>query len=299
MQKKRLGVVVGRFQLDLLHDAHKDLIRYVQGRNDRTIIYVGTSEVPISQRNPLSYFCRVDAIQTDFPEAEIYPIKDYKSDKVWSDVLDTHLEKNFGEYDICLYGSRDSFITSYKGKFRCEYIQETQGHIAANLIRKGIGKYIVNSQDFRKGIIYGSLNRFPISYQTVDIACIKEMGTQRLLLLGKKPHEEKLRFPGGFVDVRDSSLEEAALRELIEECGDFKVSYPEYIGSMRVDDWRYKNEVDKIMTSLYFCRHIEGTITAGDDLAFCKLVRFEDLNADLFEPAHVPLYELFKTKFKL
>lgn len=285
--KKRLGVVIGRFQIDLLHDAHRALIQYVKERNDKVIVYVGVSPLRISQNNPLSFFARVDSIQHYFPGMETYPIQDYKSDKIWSDVLDAHLVKNFSDYDICLYGSRDSFIDSYHGGFRCERVKEDPSHVAAQLLRKGIGMHIIDSPDFRKGIIHASLNRFPVSYQTVDIACLNK----REILLGRKPSELKWRLPGGFVDPVDASLEDAAYRELHEECGSFEHSKLWYLGSQRVDDWRYRKEVDKIMTGLFLTDYIFGKPVAGDDLAEVKWFSLDDIKSEDIEPEHISLIE--------
>lgn len=291
--KKKLGVVIGRFQLHQLHDGHLALINYVKSRNERTIVYIGTSPVKLSQKNPLPFMCREDALQYAFKGLEVYPIMDHKSDDAWSAVLDEHLTNNFSEYDICLYGSRDSFIDNYKGKYRCEFIPHDPSHVPATTLRKGISKELIDDENFRKGIIWATLNRFPISYQCVDIACIKKVGDQKFILLGQKEGESKWRLPGGFVDTTDTSLEYAATREFYEECGHgCSVDNFKYLGSFRIDDWRYRGEADQIMTALFKCDYIHGIAQASDDL---KEVKWFDLSGEVpLEPEHMILFNQLK-----
>jgi len=56
------------------------------------------------------------------------------------------------------------------------------------------------------------------------------------------------RFLGGFADASDENYEAAANRELTEECGSVETGKMQYIGSAKIDDWRYRNEADKIIT---------------------------------------------------
>lgn len=53
------------------------------------------------------------------------------------------------------------------------------------------------------------------------------------------------------MDVKDTSLEHTAQREFMEEALAFEISITGYIGSFRVDDWRYRSERDKIMMHLF------------------------------------------------
>lgn len=129
----------------------------------------------------------------------------------------------------------------------------------------------------------------PISFQTVDIAVLdrKPNGVEKVLL-GKRKHEDAYRFIGGFVDVEDSSLEQAAKRELEEECG-LKIETTEckYIGSFRVDDPRYKDGKDKIMTALFYSVHLTGEPVAGDDI---HEVHWFELGYDIpIVKEHIPL----------
>lgn len=70
----------------------------------------------------------------------------------------------------------------------------------------------------------------------------------------------------------DSSLEAAARREVTEETH-IEVSALEYIGSFLVDDWRYRNEVDKVMTTVFLARYMFGAIQPDDDIEELKWFR--------------------------
>jgi bifunctional NMN adenylyltransferase/nudix hydrolase len=52
----------------------------------------------------------------------------------------------------------------------------------------------------------------------------------------------------------------------MEECGNIEVSGMQYLGSARIDDWRYRKEEDKIMTLLFATDLVYGEAVAHDDL---------------------------------
>lgn len=110
-----------------------------------------------------------------------------------------------------------------------------------------------------------SVRDHSISFQTVDIAVLDRKSNPVRVLLGKRKHEDAYRFIGGFVDVEDNSLEEAAMRELKEECG-LQTLNCKYTGSFRIDDPRFREGADKIMTAFFCCDYISGEPVASDDI---------------------------------
>jgi bifunctional NMN adenylyltransferase/nudix hydrolase len=105
---------------------------------------------------------------------------------------------------------------------------------------------------------------YPKTYPTVDIAVLKNGNAE--LLLGRKNNSVKWRFPGGFADPSDNSFEESARREMTEECGNIETGDMKYIGSAKINDWRYRNEADKIVTMLFKTELSFGNPKAADDL---------------------------------
>jgi len=65
---------------------------------------------------------------------------------------------------------------------------------------------------YRYGAYDACQSRWPTVYPTVDCAIFDDWSWTKVWL-AKKPHEDKLRFVGGFADPKDSSFEETALRE--------------------------------------------------------------------------------------
>jgi bifunctional NMN adenylyltransferase/nudix hydrolase len=279
MDKKKIGVVVGRFQIPDLHDGHRELLNHVFEHNDEVIIFVGCGQ-KYSFANPLPYNYIVNRLNHNLlHHTKKYTIKcinDCREDEMWNMSLDEailkHLEKDdLDTLDVCLYGSRDSFLKVYKGTFRNELVSNSIQHVSATTIRKGYHKFVdEDSIDWAKGVIHATGNLYPTSYQCVDIACLDHGNPEKRIkiLLGKKENQLNWRLPGGFVDPSDNSLEKAALRELEEETGLSNCRILDYVGSFRVNDYRYVKEPHKIMTCLFIVdvdRHAK-IATAGDDL---------------------------------
>ena len=275
-----LGVIVGRFQVADLHEGHRALFDHVLAKHRHVLVVTGNTATKGSQRNPLDFGTRFLLLTSAFDlkvargELLVKSLNDQQSDAVWSENLDALIEECSSWWRpvpsrVVLYGSRDSFIPHYSGKHETSLF-EAFGACSGTEARKEIARAPLSSIDFRKGVIYATQNRFPISYQAVDIAIVRQPANateETHVLLGRKPGEMSWRFPGGFVDPTDMSLEHAAAREAKEETGvDVKPHTLKYIASMRVNDWRYRSETDKIMTSFYRADSFSGLAFAGDDL---------------------------------
>lgn len=288
-----VGCIVARFQVDELHDAHKQLIEFVSARHNHIIILLGVSPIPNTRNNPLPFSARRQMIQELYPNATISIVKNHISDQIWSKNLDSTIKDNLSlQQTAVLYGSRDSFIKYYSGSFNTIEL-ETDTYVSGSAVRLEIAKDSTFNRDWRRGAIWAAYNRYPTSYQAVDAAIFNEDDTK--LLMVRKPGEEKYRFCGGFVDPKTKSLEINCKREVAEELH-IEVSDPVYIGSTSIDDWRYRKEVDGIMTCLFKCKYIFGTPTPDDDICEAKWMRVEELTPETIMPAHLPLVALLLKK---
>jgi bifunctional NMN adenylyltransferase/nudix hydrolase len=287
---KTAGVIIARFQTPFLHEGHHDLIQQVKAKHNKVIIVLGVTEVKITPRNPFDFYTREKMIKESYPSIVVLPLADSNSDVYWSHQLDALLADAFPSETFVLYGSRDSFIPYYHGRLATEELQDTISFSATEL-REKHSDDVLASKDFRLGINYAAHNRYPIAYPTVDIAVLS--ADKKQVLLGRKPNAPEWRFPGGFVDPTDQSLEAAAKRELTEECGNFETSPLTYIGSNRMSDWRYVHEVDKVISSFFTTTLVYGKPEAGDDLAELQWFYTDDIPALIETGKVAPVHIVF------
>lgn len=293
--REDIGIVIGRFQVHELHAGHLELLNYVKNRHSQLIIFLGVPAIKHSRKNPLDVQSRYNMLSSAFPDAKIGFIQDRRYDVDWSKDLDKHIDmlKNPSQ-TVCLYGSRDSFIKGYSGSHKTMELKPNRNSCSwsGSEIRDQIKGSVVNSRDFRAGIIYQSYADFPRVVTTVDIA-VTDPNYKHLLLVGK-PGEKGLRFPGGFAEPSSMCFEDDALRELEEETGIKKVNgEASYIGSARITDWRYKGEPDKIKTIFFHVFAPVQEVKALDDVCLCKWFKLSDVVASDFVNEHQPLWDLF------
>lgn len=271
-----VGVIVGRFQVDDLTDGHKQLIEAVQKEHKRVIIFLGLSPCKCTVNNPLDFETRKLMLKEVYPDIEVYYIKDIGSDVIWSDTLDEMIEdrlivepSNFytgrqavkSNETVCLYGSRDSFLNYYSGKFPCRELEQ-EVFTSGTDRRKQLALVVNKSRDFRHGVIWATMNQWPACLPTVDIAIFNDDRSR--ILLGRKKNEELYRFIGGFGEPNED-FETTAVRETKEEAS-IDVQELQYVKSFVIEDWRYKNEVNKITTSLFVASKWSGKPGPGDDI---------------------------------
>lgn len=268
------AVIIARFQSPYLHQGHHDLITRVKADHNKLIIVLGVSPITGSRKNPYDYYTRERMIKKEYPDIIILPISDHPSDAIWSQNLDMLLKSVFPGEHFSLFGSRDSFIPYYSGRFETTELPE-HGDYNATEIRKQYADKVFDSEDFRAGILYAYHNQYTKVYPTVDVAMFRNEHTE--LLLGRKATNNKLRFIGGFADPEDESYEIAAARELSEECGAMEHTAMTYETSAKIDDWRYRSEADKIITLLFSCDHISGNPVAQDDIIGLDWIKLADL----------------------
>lgn len=297
-----VGVIIGRFQIHELHEAHKKLIETVQSRHKRTVILLGCGPVLSTRNNPLSFEPRQQMINESYPDILCMPLQDRALDEVWSKSVDSLISAYIPLSSVVIYGGRDSFIKHYSGKYPVLELQAdnyVESFSATNVRYDLSHSPTISSADFRAGAIWAAHNRYPTVYPTVDIAIFSNDPDQiyhqhkQEILLGRKPNEVLYRLIGGFADPKSESYEQDARREVYEETG-LEVSDPKYLGSFSVNDWRYNGEVDCIKTLLFTCHVSWGSATAADDIEEVKWFNLASLDTDLIVPNHVKMIEILK-----
>lgn len=273
---KTTGVIIARFQTPYLHEGHKYLLNEIRSKHNKVVVVLGVSPVKGSRRNPFDFYTREKLLKQYAPELMVLPLRDQPFDEVWSQQLDALLQNTFPQESFILYGSRDCFIPYYSGHLQVVALPELGEH-SATAIRDENSDKVLDTTDFRMGINYAYQNMYAKVYPTVDIAVLKDNNTQ--ILLGKKHNAPQWRFPGGFTDPADENYEAAARRELQEECGDIEISTMQYVGSAKIDDWRYRAEEDKIITMFFKTQYVYGNTKASDDLKELSWFPVKELNA--------------------
>ncbi|HEY5750551.1 MAG TPA: NUDIX domain-containing protein [Chryseolinea sp.] len=293
-----IGVIVARFQTPYLHEGHKSIIETVQQNHNKTVIVLGVSPVLGSRRNPLDFPTREKMIKKEYPDMVVLPLSDHPLDTRWTQTLDHLLTSTFPGSTFTLYGSRDSFMTSYSGNKKVVALPE-QGKHNSTALREKFSDRVMDAEAFRSGIIYAYANTYLKVYPTVDIAVFRD--NKKEILLGKKDIDNQWRLLGGFSDPTDDSFEMAAQRELHEECGPIEITAMQYETSRRVDDWRYRTECDKIITTLFSTDFISGDPKGGDDIASVEWFPLDKVQnmMDTHEvvDTHLPLLQFLLKKY--
>lgn len=289
-EKYDVGVVVGRFQVHELHDGHRDLLDQVTKEHDAVVIVLGLAPVKGTVYNPLDFRTRAKMLREAYPEAEVMYLKDTASDELWSQRLDKLIaDVTKPSQKVALYGSRDSFIDYYSGQYDTfELAQDS--YLSGTEVRKTISNQVKDSAEFRAGVIYNATEGFASCVPTVD--CIVYNDDMTKVLLGRKADEKKFRVLGGYANApkkgKPTTWENTAIREVQEEAG-IPIHDLKYIGSFTIDDWRYKNERDGIVTTLFTARMQWGRPQAGDDIAEVRWFDVDKLRLHDVMELHHPL----------
>lgn len=149
----KYGAIIARFQIMYLHEGHRYLIDQVSAlHRGNIIILLGVSQ-NVNYKNLLPFEVRKEIVLETYPNAIVLPLYDVGNDDEWSKMVDDTLK----DYDVSLYGSRDSFIDYYSGSLEVYNIEPIQD-VSATEIREQLRLNPPKTTDYRSGYIVGSLD---------------------------------------------------------------------------------------------------------------------------------------------
>ena len=204
------GVIIARFHVDNLHIGHTQLITTALSQCDKLIIFLGTSVVRDSDRNPLDFRTRelmvranIGTLNHALGRTLVLPLPDCHSDEVWSAELDRRIHEIDPQGSVRLYGSRDSFEKHYTGRHQIVHVNPVNNSPTGTEVRRSIAGKPLPTADFRRGVIYAKVNQWPKVHPCIDVAITRVTSGKVEVLLGRKHNEERYRLIGGFVDPED------------------------------------------------------------------------------------------------
>ncbi len=274
-KEAEVGVIIGRFQTNKLHQGHRDLINFALENHRKVIILLGMSKMPNTTKNPLDFASRKLMIQKEFPSVNILPISDTKTNEKWSEEVDRIIEIPYGEKKTVIYGSRDSFIPYYSGVNEVIELEPSETYNATN-IRKEIARETLDSDDFRAGVIYSTFNHKPEIKPFVNTIVQNFNGE---ILLGKYKDDKYYHLIGDFVKDSDDSLESATIRTLNQITGNnININNVKYLTSSKFVDWRHRGESSSIMTTIMLADYNFGISNSSLKDLDTKWVKIQDLS---------------------
>lgn len=292
--KTKVGVVIGRFQVPQLTPAHAELLATVGAQNAHIVVLLGVSPNDgRSAENPLTYNQRL-ALFRDRGIHAVLPLEDRPENDEWSANVDRLLKFSYppDRYEVTLYGGRLSFREAYTGAYPVTPI-ECKNTSSGTEARDRITESQI--EGFLQGQIYAMQTQFPRVYPTVDTIVWRttpENGWNVEVLLIKRGDNGEWGFIGGFVDPQDESYERAARREVYEEVGLTAESGLKCVGSVKVNDWRYRGTRDGIMTTLFTMQYSFGPVVPNpQEVADYQWVKWEDIDG-ILSKTHSPLWRV-------
>lgn len=276
----KIGIVIGRFQLDQPHAGHKQVLDWARTLSDRVIVFAGTGVVR-SPKNPLKYQQvkqGIEQISGTYMLSKgllkIFKLEDNTSDKVWVDnLLETVRGMTQDSDEITYFGSRDSKTLELlaKRKQNIHKVEELY-NISATEWRKKIP--YTSDPLFRAGYIKAVQDVFPSHGAVADALIVADDH----ILLGYKGKHDQWGLIGGFCDPEDKDIGDTCIREALEETGlTVTKKALSYVGTAQCDSWEYRDHLSPFTTAFRIdYKESMGVPTAGDDIDELDWVKLED-----------------------
>jgi bifunctional NMN adenylyltransferase/nudix hydrolase len=280
--KKSLGVIVGRFQTAQITPGHQFLFDEVYKKHDTVVTFVG-SKPPLYQpdeKNPLDFFSRKKMLMTYNPNLSVLSITDKGDDESWSDDLDKKIDEIRGTFDAILYGSRDSFISHYTGKFKTVEL-ESNIIYSATSVRERIIQDAKDSDEFRAGVIYGLSNRI-VSGIHCSYGLIVDSNSR--VLIGKRKGDKYYSLFGGMYSPEvDKTYSDTMKRTIREQLGsNIEIGNTKFLFDTQLEHWAYSSSNEKVHGNFFICKVAWGYARPNHEFEFVEWVTVKEFENKMF-----------------
>ena len=297
---EKVVAIIMSLQTPVVDDFYKSLVHSVQldNKDAKLDLIIYTPAVVASKNTPFEYktvewmaVCAFDGVFS-----KIQQIKDCNDHEKWCSDLDALVPEG-----AVIYEFDDAILSAHEydklGKREVKILNSGLAAHEQELREKNDSE--TQNLDFRRGMMHAVSIQYDTVFPTVDCVIFQD-DTLSKIYMARKPDEKKWRFIGGFADPNDTSYSCAARREAKEETGLDCVCF-DWIGSAKIDDWRYRSERNKIITNIFAMKVVGGTPKPDDDIKEIKLVDVNELSFDDVQPEHHVILEKVKhyiTKYK-
>lgn len=244
---KKLGVLIGRFQVPQMHEGHRFIVRRMLEQCDEVLILFGSANRTRSVKNPFTYRERREATHRLFPSVITAPLNDYLyNDSQWmadvaatiQGVLESVTSDHQENFEVVLYGHHKDGNDYLKWFPQYDYVNinsdiDISGtevrnsfmHLLPENVQADAAYFAKERETFNKYPYPASLN---ICCGDAVVECLGH-----ILLIKRKftPGAGNWALPGGHKNTNETFLE-CALRELAEETN-LRIPLPVLLGSIK------------------------------------------------------------------
>ncbi len=248
----KFGVVIGRFQAPIIIGGHRTILQAAAKDNDELIIFIADNEIPFSHSNIIPYEIR-EALLADFIKSSInktvhfYKLDDQKYASYIQAAIDHVLAVHYDvgkTNEATLYGGPGNFAERYSGIMKVKLIEKVNLGPSAEQARSVAYNHMNYSATFCSGIIKAIRQREPICHNYVISVAIGDNGRENQILVEQNERMKRLILPTFEVVKRFDNLIHQSFAELRDIVPNIVLSTGTQMGSVRVDDWRFRDSDD-------------------------------------------------------
>ncbi len=167
-----VGIIIGRFQVPVLHAGHFGLLAHVRARHSKYCVFVGKAGM-LGPKNPLPAELVTEMIRSAFApdmaagRLQIHTLQDIpEQDLQWSLNLDKFIGLLYPDQQVTLYSGRNGFAGHYFGRYRpVEEYTVDHTEYSGSAIREHVVNNPMHTPEFRAGVIYG-VTHYTTSWMT-------------------------------------------------------------------------------------------------------------------------------------